>query len=78
LEKIAFWDIAPCSLIEVDLSFRGSISETRPKSARLHGAMSRKAVTFITAAVRSGNRTTQFRKKKGTAPGQVNVILRTI
>jgi hypothetical protein len=37
VEMTSFWDIAPCSLVEVEWSV----------STRLHGAISQKAVVFI-------------------------------
>jgi hypothetical protein len=47
-----FSDVAPCSLVEIDQRFRGSYcihhrgGERRSISARLHGAISHKAVIF--------------------------------
>jgi hypothetical protein len=59
MNMTAFWDMAPCSLVEVARRFRGAfialMIETvrtfetlkhRSISARLHGAMSQKAVIF--------------------------------
>jgi hypothetical protein len=49
-----FWDIAPCSLVEVDQCFRGvyCIIRLRHQStSRLHGTISQKAIIFIRTAV---------------------------
>jgi hypothetical protein len=51
----AFWDIAPCSLAEVDGRCRGAYclrhqGEIRSTSTRLHGATSQKTAIFILAA----------------------------
>jgi hypothetical protein len=47
---IAFWDVAPCSFLEVDRSFGGVCcfhhQDDSSVSTRLHGAMSQKAVIF--------------------------------
>jgi hypothetical protein len=48
----AFWDIAPCSLVEVDVSEVHTALISIP-SLRLHGVISQKAVIFILTAVRS-------------------------
>jgi hypothetical protein len=54
MKPIAFWDITPCSFVEVDQRFRirrpddgGSTSETSVYSTRLHGAISQKAVCHL-------------------------------
>jgi hypothetical protein len=49
--KITFWDIAPCSLVALDIRFRyvnflHLQGERRSTSARLQGAISRKVVIF--------------------------------
>jgi hypothetical protein len=66
----AFRDIAPCSIVEVDRSFRCTYGLHRSDDARqyaspkrrsistiLHGAISQKAFIFILAAVRTSNLT---------------------
>jgi hypothetical protein len=65
----AFWDMAPCCLVEVDLRFKVRIpsiiramalvveavrvSETSVYFTRLHDAISQNAVIFMFAAVRT-------------------------
>jgi hypothetical protein len=57
----AFWDVAPCSLVEVDRRFRGFISLMKAVRAsqtsvyfyETNGATSQKAIIFILAAVRT-------------------------
>jgi len=62
----AFWDIVPCSLVEVDRCFRGAYwlhhqgDDHAPvwcqsTSMRLNGALSQKAVIFILTATRTWN-----------------------
>jgi hypothetical protein len=50
----AFWDIASCTLVVVDrlFRFRGAYTSLKhqPTSTKLHGAISKKAVTFILLA----------------------------
>jgi hypothetical protein len=67
LTMLAFWHIALCSLIEVDLTFQrcliGAMNslmmeavctcESLVASKRLHGAISSKAVIFILGAERA-------------------------
>jgi hypothetical protein len=66
LKMTAFWDIALCSLIEVDRSFRGVYCNEVPwwwmqyaplkrqcTAARLHSAISQKAIIFTLAAIRN-------------------------
>jgi hypothetical protein len=70
LRMTAFWDIALCSLIEVDWHFRGVYclhhqgdqwKQCAPlkcrSTLRLHGAMAYKAVVFILAAMGTWNLT---------------------
>jgi hypothetical protein len=59
----AFWDVAPCSLVEVDRRFKGAhclhhqgddgTSLKRRSTSRLHGAIIWKALIFIFTAVRT-------------------------
>jgi hypothetical protein len=51
-----FWDIGPCSLVEVDRRFRGAYLRTAFFKAN-HRAIAQKAVIFILAAVRIYNLT---------------------
>jgi hypothetical protein len=60
--QIAFWDIAPYSLVEVDRSFNALMLEAvrtsrkrRSTTTRLYGAVSQKSLIFILAAVRTCN-----------------------
>jgi hypothetical protein len=63
LKTTALWEIALCSVVEVARCFRGAyclhhrgkerLLKRRSTSTRLHGAMFRKAVIFILAAVRT-------------------------
>jgi hypothetical protein len=57
MKTTAFWDVAPCSLVEVDRRFRGVYCllfhgnglialKRRSTSARLHGVTSQKPVFF--------------------------------
>jgi hypothetical protein len=57
-----FWDVAPCSHVEVDWRFRGAYCLhhqgsthlwNRSTSTWLHGATSQKILNFIFAAVRT-------------------------
>jgi hypothetical protein len=47
----AFWDIAPCSIIEVDRRFRGVYSLDHQGDDPVIGALSQKAVIFMLVAV---------------------------
>jgi hypothetical protein len=49
-----FWDIAPCSLIEVYRRFRGAyyLYHQGDTSSRLQGAIFQKAVIFILALMK--------------------------
>jgi hypothetical protein len=63
LKTTAFWDVAPCTLMEVDRRFRGASClhhqatnrplKRRSTSTRQHGAASQKAVIFVLAGVRT-------------------------
>jgi hypothetical protein len=61
MKMTAFWDVAPCSLVEVDRFFRGEDClhhkyaplKRRPASTRLRGTTSQKAVIFILLAMRT-------------------------
>jgi hypothetical protein len=69
VEKFVFWDITPCSPLEVKRLFGGicrpylqgrRISKARNQreaSNRLHGVISQKIELFITSAVRTSNHT---------------------
>jgi hypothetical protein len=60
LNLTVFWDVAPCSLVEADQCFRGALKYWSV-STRLHGATSKKTVTFILTAIRTQNLTTDRR-----------------
>jgi hypothetical protein len=55
----AFWNVAPCSLVEFDRSFRGACClhhlQHRQTSTTLHDPISQKPVAFILAALRMWN-----------------------
>jgi hypothetical protein len=70
LKMVVFWDVAPCSLVDIDRRFRevcclyhgrsnglqgGASPKCRSISTRLHGAASQKRVIFIFTAVRTLN-----------------------
>jgi hypothetical protein len=46
LKMTAFWDIAPCSLVEVDRRFRCAYCLHHQGDVRLHGAVSQKGGLF--------------------------------
>jgi hypothetical protein len=59
-----FWDVAPCSLVDTERSFRGGYSfhhqgdaplKRRTISTRLHGATAQKTAIFTLVAVRTWN-----------------------
>jgi hypothetical protein len=50
---IAFWVIAPCSLVEADRYFRNAPLKHWLTSMRVHDAISQKAVIFILTAIRT-------------------------
>jgi hypothetical protein len=50
---VAFWDVAPCSLVDIDERFRGAYclhhqDHTSETSVRLHGATSQKTSNLDT------------------------------
>jgi hypothetical protein len=60
MKMAVFWDVAPCSLVEVHRHFRGPCClhnerdaplKLRSPSTGLHGEISQKAVIFILTAV---------------------------
>jgi hypothetical protein len=69
MKIIAFWDIAPCSLVEIDRRFRGvyclhqgdglwrqyASLKRRSTSVRLHGAVFQKAIILIYQQVHVGS-----------------------
>jgi hypothetical protein len=57
MKVMALWDIASCSLIEVDQSFRGAYCFHQYAPLKHNGAISQKAVIFILATVRTRNLT---------------------
>jgi hypothetical protein len=48
VKMTAFWDVAPCSLMEVHRRFRGAYCIIRAMSDHWHGATSLKSVIFVT------------------------------
>jgi hypothetical protein len=62
-----FWDVAPCSLVEIDLRFRGCLllpSSSGPyeTSANLYGATSQKTTIFILPRVQKDSLTIEIKK----------------
>jgi hypothetical protein len=55
LKMTVFWDVAPCSPVEIDLRFRGTYLKGWSIFSRLHGAPSQKTVIFILIVVRTWN-----------------------
>jgi hypothetical protein len=50
MKMIAFWDIAPCILIEMDRPFRGAYClHHQGNETRLHGGLSQKTVVSLLA-----------------------------
>jgi hypothetical protein len=47
-----FWDVAPCSLVEIERRFRGAFLKRPSVFTRLHGTTSQKTVIFIPDAHR--------------------------
>jgi hypothetical protein len=59
MKKTVFWDVAPCSLSEIDRRFEGAYCTDNgcSKLPRSHGATSKKTDIFILIAVRTWNLT---------------------
>jgi hypothetical protein len=52
MKMAVFWDVAPCSLIDIDRRFRGAYCHHH-QGLILHGATSQKTVIFITQMIKS-------------------------
>jgi hypothetical protein len=50
MKMIAFWNIAPCNLVEMDRRFRRAYClhhQGDESSTRLHGAICQRAIIFV-------------------------------
>jgi hypothetical protein len=76
-----FWDVAPCSLVEVYRSFRGACCFHHQQwvSTRLHGATSQTTVIFLRnyCSHRWGHKLTVEGSRPSKTWGQIRPLLST-